>query len=149
MNLQQVPEEVIPEKEAPVESKEEVSPTPATGEAPRFITELTKTVAKHGQQVQMVCIVIGTPTPTIRWILDGEIIPEDSTTYITEYHKDGTCILTIKETVQEDEGEYTVEATNDFGIVRSTAELVLEGRFDNYFFDNLVFYSITMKTLSL
>lgn len=79
--------------------------------------------------MQFVCIIVGNPTPTVRWILDGEFIPEDSTTYITEYHVDGTSTLSIKETFQEDEGEYTVEATNTFGIVRSTAELVLEGRF--------------------
>ena len=72
-------------------------------------------------------MVVGQPRPTVRWILDGEPIPETSATYITEYHKDGTCILIIKETVPEDEGEYTLEATNDFGTVRSTAELTLEG----------------------
>lgn len=79
--------------------------------------------------MQFICIVIGRPTPTVRWILDGEYIPEDSKTYITEYRQDGTCTLSISETFQEDEGEYTLEATNDFGTVRSTAQLILQGEF--------------------
>lgn len=77
--------------------------------------------------MQFIAIVIGKPTPTVRWILDGEYIPEDSTSYITEYRQDGTCTLTITETLQEDEGEYTLEATNDFGTVRSTANLEVQG----------------------
>lgn len=44
--------------------------------------------------------------------------------------------MSIKETFQEDEGEYTIEASNDFGLVRSTAEINIEGRF----FACFVFY---------
>lgn len=135
--LQQAPEEI---KETPVESKEEETPTQPTGEAPRFITELTTITTPHGKPVQFIAIVTGYPTPKVRWILDGEYISEESTTYITEYRQDGTCTLSIKETFQEDEGEYTVEATNDFGIVRSTAELILEGKISTNCFTFPVLY---------
>ena len=60
------------------------------------------------------------------WILDGEPLVE-SDTYVTEYHDDGTVILHITQTYQEDEGEYSVEAKNTFGTVRTTAELLLSG----------------------
>ena len=129
--FQIVPEEETPEEVSPVESKEEAAPAPTepAGEAPRFTTELTAVTTAHGQPVKLTCVVVGIPRPTVRWILDGEPILETSTTYVTEYHKDGTCVLSIKETLPEDEGEYTLEATNDFGIARTTAELTVIGMF--------------------
>ena len=98
------------------------------GEAPRFTTELSTVTAEHGKPVTLSCVVIGNPRPTVTWILDGEPLIE-SDTYVTKYHDDGTVILTITKTYQEDEGEYIVEATNPFGTVRTTAELTLSGRF--------------------
>lgn len=96
------------------------------GEAPRFTTELTTVTVEHGKPVTLSCVVIGNPRPVVTWILDGEPLIE-SDTYVTEYHDDGTVILHIIETYQEDEGEYSVEAKNPFGTVHTTAELLLSG----------------------
>lgn len=96
------------------------------GEAPRFTTELSTVTTEEGKPVQLSCVVIGSPRPMVTWILDGEPLIE-SDTYVTEYHHDGTVILNITKSFQEDEGEYTVEATNPFGSVRTQAELILSG----------------------
>ena len=101
------------------------------GEAPRFTTELSTVTTEQGKPAKLSCVAIGNPRPTVTWILDGEPLI-DSDTYVTEYHKDGTVVLTIPETYQEDEGEYVAEATNIFGTVRTTAELILSGMLLNY-----------------
>uniref|UniRef100_A0A915PVQ5 Ig-like domain-containing protein n=1 Tax=Setaria digitata TaxID=48799 RepID=A0A915PVQ5_9BILA len=82
-------------------------------QAPKFIKTLENTTAIVGQFQQFKCIVIGAPTPTIRWYVDGDMI-HDSDVYQTIY-EDGVCILKIRELAIEDEGEYTCEATNDAG----------------------------------
>ena len=96
------------------------------GEAPRFTTELSTVTTEEGKPVRLSCVVIGNPRPMVTWILDGEPLIE-SDTYVTEYHDDGTVILNITKSFQEDEGEYTVEARNPFGSVRTQAELILSG----------------------
>ena len=102
------------------------------GEAPRFTTELSTVTTEQGKPAKLSCVAIGNPRPTVTWILDGEPLI-DSDTYVTEYHEDGTVVLTITETYQEDEGEYVAEATNIFGTVHTTAELILSGTLFNYF----------------
>ncbi|VDK72604.1 unnamed protein product [Litomosoides sigmodontis] len=82
-------------------------------QAPKFIKTLENVTGVVGEFQQFKCIVSGTPVPTIRWYVDGDII-HDSDVYQTIY-EDGVCILKIRELAIEDEGEYTCQATNDAG----------------------------------
>lgn len=141
--IETAPEEKPEEdKEVPVkEEVEEVTPTELeSGEAPVFTTELTNINLEEGQPVRFVCVVIGTPRPEITWLLDDVPI-EDTTTYKTEYHKDGTCVLVIDETFREDEGEYMCQATNIFGTAKTIAELTFRGKFKVLLtFDKVLFF---------
>ncbi|VDM99464.1 unnamed protein product, partial [Thelazia callipaeda] len=82
-------------------------------QAPRFIKALENTTAVTGQCHRFKCIVVGSPTPTVRWYVDGDAI-HNSDVYQTVY-EDGVCILIIRELAIEDEGEYSCEANNDAG----------------------------------
>lgn len=70
--------------------------------------------------------ILGIPTPTVQWFIDEDAIPSDDDYYEISY-EDGVAKLTMSSIDVNDEGEYMVVATNDFGTASTTCEVVLEG----------------------
>ncbi|CAD6186690.1 unnamed protein product [Caenorhabditis auriculariae] len=85
----------------------------AAPQPPKFLRKLIDCHGKVGALVQLKCVISGTPTPEVAWSVDGDpIVPNDEYDIVYE---DGVCILRIKETLIEDEGEYCCEAFNSAG----------------------------------
>lgn len=68
---------------------------------------------------------IGMPKPIIRWMKKGAEI-KHSQEYQIEELDDGTSILTISETVQNDTGDITFEAHNPLGVTTTVVALSVE-----------------------
>ena len=52
--------------------------------------------------------------------------------FITEYHEDGRCVLTIKDITFEDEAEYTCQAKNDLGQATTFVDIFVESKCSFY-----------------
>ncbi|MCP9264541.1 hypothetical protein DINM_022653 [Dirofilaria immitis] len=79
---------------------------------PIFILPLNDITILETEELQLKCIVMGEPMPTIRWTYNGKEIQADSRNIFTVY-EDGIIILKI--TKGEKEGLYVCEATNGIG----------------------------------
>ncbi|XP_025104095.1 titin-like isoform X2 [Pomacea canaliculata] len=122
-----------PEEEVSVEVQPEEVETPAapaedTGapEAPRFTQTLQRQLDVYeGTSVTLVCVVIGHPRPTVTWYQEEiELVPGDR--FVTEYHEDGRCVLTIKDITFDDEAEYTCQAKNEAGVSTTFVDIFVE-----------------------
>ncbi|PIK60942.1 putative titin-like, partial [Apostichopus japonicus] len=114
-------EEVVapPMKAIPREAPEHIIPIQRS--PPRVIRPLEDVETRIGEEVTLVCQVVGEPMPEITWERYHE--PLDSDRYITTVRKDGTCILTITTVVEEDDTEFRCVATNPAGTVTTHAEV--------------------------
>ncbi|ESO99775.1 hypothetical protein LOTGIDRAFT_60433, partial [Lottia gigantea] len=71
------------------------------------------------------CVVVGHPRPTVEWYKD-EIKLDISERFITEYHQDGRCTLTIQNITVDEEAKYLCQAQNDAGVAKSWIEIFVE-----------------------
>ncbi|XP_015279814.1 PREDICTED: obscurin, partial [Gekko japonicus] len=90
--------------------------------APIFITELQNQEVQDGYPVSFDCVVIGKPTPTVRWFKDGRVIEEDDHYMINE-DQEGCHQLIITAVVPLDMGVYRCLAENSMGVSSTKAEL--------------------------
>ncbi|KAM4837160.1 palladin isoform 1-T1 [Thomomys bottae] len=98
---------------------------------PVFTKELQNTAASEGQVVVLECRVRGAPTLRVQWFRQGIEIQDSPDFRILQKKPRSTaepeeiCTLVIAETFPEDAGIFTCSATNDYGSVTSTAQLVV------------------------
>ncbi|XP_077160177.1 obscurin isoform X7 [Paroedura picta] len=90
--------------------------------APVFITELQNQEVQDGYPVSFDCVVVGKPTPTVRWFKDGRVIEEDDHYMINE-DQEGCHQLIITAVVPLDMGVYRCLAENGMGVSSTKAEL--------------------------
>ncbi|XP_060776992.1 obscurin isoform X3 [Neoarius graeffei] len=107
-----------PTKEKPVY----MSGPPA---APVFLTQLQNQEVPDGYPVSFDCVIIGKPSPRIRWFKDGKVLQEDDHYMINE-DQEGCHQLIITTVRPSDMGVYRCVAENDSGITSSKAELRVE-----------------------
>lgn len=55
-----------------------------------------------------------------------ELVPGDR--FVTEYHEDGRCVLTIKDITFDDEAEYTCQAKNEAGVSTTFVDIFVESK---------------------
>lgn len=98
---------------------------------PVFTKELQNTAASEGQVVVLECRVRGAPPLQVRWFRQGSEIQDSPDFRILQKKPRSTaepeeiCTLVIAESFPEDAGIFTCSATNDYGSVTSTAQLVI------------------------
>ncbi|KAB1255884.1 Palladin, partial [Camelus dromedarius] len=85
--------------------------------------ELQNIAASEGQVVVLECRVRGAPPLQVRWFRQGSEIQDSPDFRILQ--KKEICTLVIAETFPEDAGIFTCSASNDYGSVTSTAQLVV------------------------
>lgn len=78
----------------------------------------------EGQETKLVCKIKGKPEPTIEWFKDDKPLKTDRRVKV-DYDGE-TSTLIIKGTVLDDEALYKCVATNKFGEVSTSAELLVE-----------------------
>lgn len=65
----------------------------------------------------------GSPDPQLTWFLDGAVLSSSAEFAITR--QGSACCLVIKEVLDEDEGQYTVSASNVHGTASTRAYLTV------------------------
>uniref|UniRef100_A0A7E4UT28 Muscle M-line assembly protein unc-89 n=1 Tax=Panagrellus redivivus TaxID=6233 RepID=A0A7E4UT28_PANRE len=85
-----------------------------SGEEPFFKRGLTDKYVDRGETLELICEVIGDPTPEIKWYRNGILLRPTGKITI-ETTPEGVCKLVVKDTTMSDEGVYRCEATNEHG----------------------------------
>lgn len=96
--------------------------------APVFLTQLQNQEVPDGYPVNFDCVIIGKPSPSIRWFKDGKVLHEDDHYMINE-DQEGCHQLIITTVRPSDMGVYRCVAENDSGIASSKAELRVESEY--------------------
>jgi len=91
--------------------------------APVFTRPLANTRVTEGQKVQLECHVTGSPEPELSWFLDGVELSSSAEVIISR--QGWACYLIINEVLSEDEGKYSVIASNAHGTTSTAAYLTV------------------------
>eukprot|EP00076_Gallus_gallus_P033989 XP_024999527.1 immunoglobulin-like and fibronectin type III domain-containing protein 1 isoform X37 [Gallus gallus] len=91
---------------------------------PRFLVPLKPHVVTTGSECRMSCAVGGHPPPKVTWYKDGKDLSNNPSYFGTNDF--GVCSLVILGVSKADEGDYTVEATNESGRAFSRASLTIK-----------------------
>ena len=77
-------------------------------------------MGKIGENIKLVCPIVGFPTPIVEWSKNGEKID-----YMWERHKTTRKALKIKQITEDDTGIFTCKAINGFGSEEVRIELIV------------------------
>lgn len=96
------------------------------GFAPKFEKLLSDILANEGETVELDCVVMGEPKPTIKWFLsNNEIIANDRIQF--EHNADnGKTKLILRNVSVDDKGVYTVQATNSLGDAKCFSHVIVK-----------------------
>ncbi|KAF4017080.1 hypothetical protein G4228_009334 [Cervus hanglu yarkandensis] len=87
---------------------------------PEFLKQPTNIYAHESMDIVFECEVTGKPTPTVKWVKNGDmVIPSDYFKIVKEHN------LQILGLVKSDEGFYQCIAENDVGNAQAGAQLII------------------------
>ncbi|KAM8933730.1 striated muscle preferentially expressed protein kinase [Pelodytes ibericus] len=92
--------------------------------APLFTRKMSDRDAVEGRSSRLDCKISGTPPPDVTWSHFGRPVVENETVHILRER--GHHMLLFSHVASEDEGQYTVTATNQHGQAECSAELYVE-----------------------
>lgn len=96
-----------------------------TGIAPAFVVPIKPKAVKPTESVELLCVVSGTPSPTIVWCRGDEQIVPDDYHVISYLPETGESKLTICKATALDVNDYTVKAVNPYGVAKCKANLII------------------------
>ncbi|XP_077471288.1 obscurin [Stigmatopora argus] len=108
--------------ETPTQEKQPPAFLSGDPAAPVFLTELQNQDVPDGYPVSFDCVVIGKPSPTVRWYKDGKVL-EENDHYMINEDQEGCHQLIITAVLPTDMGVYRCTAENNSGIAATKAEL--------------------------
>ncbi|XP_061652377.1 obscurin isoform X3 [Phyllopteryx taeniolatus] len=108
--------------ETPTQEKQPPAFLSGAPAAPVFLTELQNQDVPDGYPVSFDCVVIGKPSPTVRWYKDGKVL-EENDHYMINEDQEGCHQLIITAVLPTDMGVYRCTAENSSGIAATRAEL--------------------------
>lgn len=85
-------------------------------------------------KVNLTCLVIGHPLPTVEWFKEDEIINTNDTRLQVDTVEDPEFVtvissLRIDNLTREDNGTYVCEARNEFTNATASQDLLVEGKY--------------------
>ncbi|XP_063170431.1 neogenin isoform X4 [Candoia aspera] len=87
---------------------------------PMFLKQPANIYAHESMDIVFECEVSGKPTPTVKWVKNGDVvIPSDYFKIVNEHN------LQVLGLVKSDEGFYQCIAENDVGNIQSGAQLII------------------------
>uniref|UniRef100_A0A8D2KUW4 Neogenin n=1 Tax=Varanus komodoensis TaxID=61221 RepID=A0A8D2KUW4_VARKO len=87
---------------------------------PEFLKQPANIYAHESMDIVFECDVTGRPTPTVKWVKNGDVvIPSDYFKIVNEHN------LQVLGLVKSDEGFYQCIAENDVGNIQAGAQLVI------------------------
>uniref|UniRef100_A0AAZ3SW69 Myopalladin n=1 Tax=Oncorhynchus tshawytscha TaxID=74940 RepID=A0AAZ3SW69_ONCTS len=117
--------ERTPVEESDDEVQHDESPT-GKCVAPIFDRKLRNFRAMEGVPMTFSCKVVGIPVPKVYWFKDGKQILRKNDHYKKIREGDGTCVLHIEVTNNDDDGNYTVMAANPQGRISCSGHLIIQ-----------------------
>ncbi|XP_056134006.1 palladin [Lampris incognitus] len=96
------------------------------GAAPSFGQKLKHYKVFEGMPVTFSCKVNGEPKPKVYWFKDGKQISKRSEHYRISRDADGTCSLHTAAASLDDDGNYTIMASNPVGRVSCTGRMMVQ-----------------------
>lgn len=93
-----------------------------SGIAPHFTKPLKPQIVE--EKAVLECVVVGKPTPNVKWYRKNEEITETATRKLSFNPETGVATLELLEVTEEDETVYTVKADNKFGKAECRANLI-------------------------
>ncbi|XP_049602922.1 obscurin isoform X7 [Syngnathus scovelli] len=108
--------------ETPTQEKQPPALLSGAPAAPVFLTELQNQDVPDGYPVSFDCVVIGKPSPAVRWYKDGKVL-EENDHYMINEDQEGCHQLIITAALPSDMGVYRCTAENSSGIAATRAEL--------------------------
>ncbi|XP_014009748.2 myopalladin isoform X2 [Salmo salar] len=117
--------ERTPVEESDDEVQHDESPT-GKCVAPIFDRKLRNFRAMEGVPMTFSCKVVGIPIPKVYWFKDGKQILRKNDHYKKIREGDGTCVLHIEVTNNDDDGNYTVMAANPQGRISCSGHLIIQ-----------------------
>ncbi|KAJ6664142.1 hypothetical protein lerEdw1_008357 [Lerista edwardsae] len=88
--------------------------------SPEFLKQPSNIYAHESMDIVFECDVTGKPTPTVKWVKNGDVvIPSDYFKIVKEHN------LQVLGLVKSDEGFYQCIAENDVGNVQAGAQLII------------------------
>ncbi|XP_026160465.1 palladin isoform X3 [Mastacembelus armatus] len=100
--------------------------TAGQGVAPSFDQKLKHYKVFEGMPVTFSCKVKGDPKPKVYWFKDGKQISKRSEHYRISRDADGTCSLHTAAASLDDDGNYTIMASNPEGRVSCTGRMMVQ-----------------------
>ncbi|XP_010791742.1 myopalladin isoform X2 [Notothenia coriiceps] len=94
--------------------------------APILDKKLKNYRAMEGVPVTFSCKVVGIPFPKVYWFKDGKQVLRKNVHYKKIRERDGTCALHIETTTQDDDGNYTIMASNPQGRISCSGHLIVQ-----------------------
>lgn len=94
--------------------------------APFFEVKLKHYKVFEGMPVTFMCRVTGNPKPKIYWFKDGKQVSPRNDHYIIQSDPDGTCSLHLAASTLDDDGNYTIMASNPQGRSSCTGRLMVQ-----------------------
>ncbi|XP_063731710.1 myopalladin isoform X2 [Eleginops maclovinus] len=94
--------------------------------APILDKKLKNYRAMEGVPVTFSCKVVGIPFPKVYWFKDGKQVLRKNVHYKKIREGDGTCALHIESTTQDDDGNYTIMASNPQGRISCSGHLIVQ-----------------------
>ena len=82
-----------------------------------------KQIGRIGENLRIVCPIIGYPAPMVEWSKNGEKID-----FMWERHQTGRKTLRIKNANEDDTGVYSCKGINGFGSEEVRIELIIVGK---------------------
>lgn len=93
----------------------------AKGSVAEFLEKLSDQEIIEGDILKLHGKIKGQPVATVTWKKDGNVIKTNP--YIKNTFKDDTATLTIRNASLKDSGEYSIDASNTFGVSSSTCHV--------------------------
>nr|XP_039266508.1 muscle M-line assembly protein unc-89-like [Styela clava] len=93
------------------------------GKAPEFLKALKNVTVNDSEPFELVCRVIGDPTPNVTWFLEDEEIQADNDISITRNGDE--CKVQVPESFPDDDGIYECRAENEYGVVKCSARVTV------------------------
>lgn len=98
---------------------------------PSFLRLLQNAYANEKASFEFNCLVDGNPLPTVQWYRNDMCVDNDVNYNIT--YNNGTALLRIPSVRVQDQGIFTVKATNQMGYNECSAILSVEGKIFHFF----------------
>lgn len=97
---------------------------------PKFLKRLECIEAFEGESVSLTCNVIGSPAPTIKWIIDDTEVTFENSHIKSKYNSiNGNAELHIAKCELSDEQSYTCVASNIHGTSKTMGVLIVKSTF--------------------